>query len=661
MVCRLLPLTRLRCLGVLLAFSAALCANVPAEGIDDAALKAADGDRLAGDLYVLRGAVNTGVLVHGDSALLFDCCDSVTPERLAKLGVKSVEAVYFTQFRRPNTAGGYAMAKAGAALHGPAGERDCFEKADEYWADEKNHWHLYQFRPGSQVPSRSMPLAGVVRGGDSFEWNGHAVSVLDTPGMTDGAVSYRVKAGEKTWLFCGDVMSAPGQVWELYSLQKGVKKLRDYHGFLGAHDALLESVGRIRDAAPSDMVPSHGAPFPFTNEALDLLQQRFGDLWGNYVAISAVNFYFPQVTEDMENDPRRMIPSPRTPIPDWVQKVIDTSFIVVSDAGPVLLVDCGACPLQKLLETIDQSRGKKRTVVDACWITHYHDDHTQEDYGLAKAGIPLLCEAGMAPILEHPERYLLPCLPQYPAPVTRVLKDGEIWKWQEFTLTAFHFPGQTLYHGGLLVEGHGKKVFFAGDSLSPTGVDDYCTGNRNFLGPGLGMRRCFDILRQTQPDYILNQHQGKAFSFTADQLNQMEAVLAERQDLVEKMTPWENANFALDEHWVRTAPYEQEMDRGTKCTLDVEFTNHGKHASHARANAVLPAAWRACAEGPLETDVPARTSGLSGPDVANPDGALRLCVECPADAAPGLRVIPVQIWWDGRYLGQIVHGLVRVR
>ena len=39
------------------------------------------------------------------------------------------------------------------------------------------------------------------------------------------------------------------------------------------------------------------------------------------------------------------------------------------------------------------------------------------------------------------------------APVDHRTGDAESWRWHEFTLTAYHFGGQTLYHGGLLVEG----------------------------------------------------------------------------------------------------------------------------------------------------------------------------------------------------------------
>ena len=86
--------------------------------------------------------------------------------------------------------------------------------------------------------------------------------------------------------------------------------------------------------------------------------------------------------------------------------------------------------------------------------------------------------------------------------VARKLREGESWQWHEFKLTAFHFPGQSYYHSGLLVEGRGKKVFFAGDSGSPTGVDDHCCPNRNFLGAGKGFRRL--VVRHVRRE--LNQH-----------------------------------------------------------------------------------------------------------------------------------------------------------
>ncbi len=50
--------------------------------------------RLAAHLFILLGAVNTGVLTSGDKAILFDCCDTVTLERLAETGINRVDKIY---------------------------------------------------------------------------------------------------------------------------------------------------------------------------------------------------------------------------------------------------------------------------------------------------------------------------------------------------------------------------------------------------------------------------------------------------------------------------------------------------------------------------------------------------------------------------------------
>ena len=636
------------------------CCAPPRENVspNQEKVNTAGATRLAEGLYVLSGAVNTGVLVHGDRALLFDCDDSVTPERLSQLGVNGVDAVYFTQFRRPNTAGGPALAEKGAALFGPAAERASFERAWEYWDDWFNRWHAYHSRPGMLVPAQSRPLTGVVRGGEGFDWNGYRVLVTDTPGMTDGAVSYTVSAEGRKWMFCGDVISAPGQVWELHSLQKGfVGGARDYHGFLGARKMLLESLSRVDRAAPDTLIPSHGVPFAFASGAVDMVASRLNALWDNYAATSSLHHYSADEFNLDGDNSQCMKPAERMPFPEWVRKVAYTSFAVVSDSGAMLLIDCG---IDKVTETLDEWKKNGGGEVEACWVTHYHDDHVNSLARVRERGIPILCDAVMAPIVENPVRYWLPCLAHEGSPVTHATADGEHWTWHEFSLTAFHFPGQTLYHGGLLVEGHGKKVLFAGDSFSPNGMDDYTAGNRVFLGRGQGMRRCFDIIRRVQPDYILNQHQGKAFVFSAQQLDYMETMLERREQMIGELTPWDNANFAVDAHWIRSYPYEQEIAPGAAFTVDVEFTNHADHAARAAAEAVLPAGWTALEQGPQGVDLSPRTSGYRGAAAPNPDGAVRLSAQCPADASPGLRVIPLRVWWGGRPLGQVVHALVRV-
>ncbi|MGQ9515004.1 MAG: hypothetical protein ACUVTL_08170 [Thermoproteota archaeon] len=71
--------------------------------------------------------------------------------------------------------------------------------------------------------------------------------------------------------------------------------------------------------------------------------------------------------------------------------------------------------------------------------------------------------------------------------------------------------------GGLLVEGRGTRMFFAGDLFTPAGIDDYCCGNRNFLRAGDGYDLCISLLEVLKPDLIFNNHLDRPFDFTPEQ------------------------------------------------------------------------------------------------------------------------------------------------
>lgn len=616
---------------------------------------------LSPGLRVLEGAVNTGILVRDRKALLFDCCDSVSLERLAALGADSVEMILCTQHRRPNTAGAYLWVARGAQLVVPQTERALFDNVETYWSNWKNRWHLYHAQPGPQVLPRSIAVARGVREGDEIAWRGVTICVLETPGATDGSVSYLVTMNGTPFCFSGDVLYGPGQIWDLYSLQKGFGGVSDYHGFLGQRRTLLASLHKLVSSGAQVLVPSHGEPIREPGQAARLLEDRLDALWRNYCAISALNFYFPSLLEDTKDDPQRMKPANTSEPPPWVRRVAYTSFAVISDTGAALVVDCGH---DSVISTLEQWKNEKViSAVEGCWVTHYHDDHVDALHRLVNAfECPVMTDAHLAEILEYPRRFFLPCISPCAAPAAKATRDGESWTWHEFKLTAFHFPGQTFYHGGLLVEGHGKKVFFAGDSGAPSGIDDYTCGNRSFLGVDRGFRRCFALWRQYRPDYIFNEHQEHAFAFTDEQLDYMDAMLAKREQLVAEMVPWENPNFALDEWWVRSYPYEQEVAPDATCAIETNFTNHGPNPAEASIEPVLPQGWswdRARSE--TRITVPPRTEGWADKTSAHPDGVARVWMKAPQSAVPGRYVIPFRVRWNDRYLGQFRHAIVSVR
>jgi glyoxylase-like metal-dependent hydrolase (beta-lactamase superfamily II) len=631
-----------------------------AESVVDLGSMSMNSRELASGLYILEGAVNTGVLVSGSQALLVDCCDSVTPSRLAALGVQKVEKILCTQHRRSHIAGIYPFLIQGAQVGVPETERPLFENVEEYWRNPKNRWHLYHFQPGPEVLPKPIQVAEALAEGGTVEWRGHTIHVLDTPGATDGSVSYALDVEGKHFVFCGDVISGPGQIWEIDCLQKGFGGVTDYHGFMGNREKLLMSLGKLKSSGAHVLVPSHGTPIDAPGPAIDLLEQRLDTLWRNYAAISAANHYFPNLLKDLSDDPQRMKPAETKLLPRWVRRVAYTSFAVISESSDMLLIDCGH---DSVLQKLDEwKREDKVHSVDACWVTHYHDDHVDSLHRLWNAySCPIWCDKSMGDVLENPGRYFLPCISPCRATVARMTQDGEKWNWREFQLTAFHLPGQTLYHGGLLVEGHGKKVFFAGDSGAPTGIDDYTAGNRTFLGAGRGFRRCVEIWRECHPDFIVNQHQGRAFVFTDEELDTIDHVLAERELILAEMVPWADPNFALDTWWVRTYPYEQQTAPGATIALDVQFTNHGKQPAKGQVEPVLPDGWTwDPARSRTESTAPPRTCGLVDSNRPDSDVAARIWLTVPEDTPPGRYVIPVRITWDGRYLGQIRHGVVEV-
>lgn len=617
--------------------------------------------RLSEHLWVWQGAVNTGVLLAGDRALLFDCCDTVTPAAPAALGVRHVDWVLCTQHRRPNTAGVYPFVEAGAAVAAPAAERHLFEQVDAFWAAWLSRWHLADVLPPAQVPVRPIPVARAVAEGDRIEWQGYSIRVLETPGATDGAVSYLVDVDGQAVCFSGDVLYGPGQVWELYSLQRHFGVVSDYHGFLGARSQLLPSLEKLAGCGAGMLVPSHGEVMRESSAAVAATRQALEAVWRNYCSVSALNYYFPHLLDDTSDDPARMAPARQHAMPPFVRFVAYTSFAVVSDSGAALLLDCGH---DSVLDTVGRWLHEGAvTSVDGCWVSHYHYDHVDALYRVPDGlKCPIFTDRSMAEVIEHPGRFYLPCICTNPAPVAQATADGESWQWQEFRLTALHLPGQSLYHSGLLVEGHGTSVLFVGDSFAPAGLDDYCAGNRNFVRRHHGLRRCLDLVRRYRPQYLVNQHQQQAFSFTDQELDYMEATLAERERLLAALLPWPHPDFGTDEWWVRAYPYEQEAAPGSRIAVDVQLTNHGPQPAEASVEPVLPPGWGWEGEaGPTSLAVPAETDGFAQSWAERPDGSVRLWLRLPTDAAPGRYAVPLRLTWAGRYLGQARHCIVVIR
>lgn len=614
---------------------------------------------LSEHLAVYRGPINVGILRDGRRAVLFDCGDGSVLESLGALGIDTVDSVCFTHHHRDQACGAARLASGGTKLVVPAAERDWFANVESFWTQPPSRWHVYNLHPHHLMLAESVPVARTCEPGQSWPWGPARITVLATPGHTDGSVSYLVEVDGRRVAFSGDAIYDRGRVWEIHSLQKGTTTT-DYHGFLGAMPQLKESLARLVEAGPRQLIPSHGSVINDPRGAVEELCRRLDVCYDRYVAISALRHYFPPMFAAYEGRPGHMPIRPMLDVPKFLRH-IGTTWLVVSDDGAALAMDCGGKGVIDAVRKL-QADGEINQV-EGLWVTHYHDDHVDAIPDFLQAfPCPCYADARLAEMIAQPLAWRLPCISPSVVKVDRVTRDGESWTWREFTLTAWHFPGQTLYHGGLLVEGHGARMFFTGDSFTPAGIDDYCTSNRNWLGADVGFRRCLKLLQTLRPTHLFNCHVDRPWDFTPEQYARMDANLAEREALFGQLVPWDHANFGMDEPWIRGFPHEQRLRAGDRIEVQAVVTNHADAPRRAACRLNLPLAWQ---EAPA---VPAATAHAAGATAdwpsaeipAKTEHAIRLTAAVPPSAAPGRYVLPIDLLFGDRLLPQVAHAIVEV-
>jgi glyoxylase-like metal-dependent hydrolase (beta-lactamase superfamily II) len=485
--------------------------------------------------------------------------------------------------------------------------------------------------------------------GAQIAWGSASLTVLETPGHTDGSVSYLIDVDGKRFAFTGDLIYDEGQLWELYSLQKG-QQTSDYHGFLGARDELKGSLEKVRQASPAMLIPTHGGVMDNPDRAIDALLERLAYCYDKYVAISALRHYFPQLFAEFEGHPGHMLIREGKPPPEYLRH-FGTTWLIISETDEAFVMDCGSPNVLKQIQQL-QTDGEISEVTQF-WVTHYHDDHVnaipefQETFPCET-----IADSVVAAVITNPIGFRLPCISPAVTRVDRITRDGDSWQWNEFIMTAYHFPGQTYYHGALLVEGRGVRMFFAGDSFTMAGIDDYCSGNRNLLGADVGYEKCLRLIQELKPTHIFNCHVDPAFDFTDAEIAWMLDTLAEREKCYTELFPWDHANYGMDEHWVRCYPYEQEVAQGEIAQLRVEVTNHSDEPRTATAHPILPASWDTEIT-PAETMIPPRTDGHIDFSIPIPVG-----VGLPNPyTASGRIVIPVDLTYNGQPLGQFREAI----
>jgi glyoxylase-like metal-dependent hydrolase (beta-lactamase superfamily II) len=549
---------------------------------------------------------------------------------------------------------GEAAVRAGARAIVPAAERDRFEKPEAFWAEyESRRFHDYS-QVNTRVPRRGLPVAQAVRGGDRLTLDGVAIEVVDTPGYTPGAVSYLVETGGKRIACTGDLIYGDGQLLDITSLQDAIpeSKTRGYHGYAARAGALIASLRAIAARNPDAIAPARGPLIENPRVAIERLIGRMQALMASHFATDALRWYWGEESLRLRSqkalDGRAVDSMPmaeQSKLPEWALAA-GNSRVLVSSTGAAFLIDAGYRGLPAAFDKW-MAAGLVRNV-EGIWITHYHDDHTDLAQSLAvRFGCPVYYTDRMAGVMARPGDYRLPCLTTAGVKNGRPQHDGARLRWREFQFTFFDFPGQTLYHGGMLAERDGGgALFFTGDSFTPSGVDDYCLQNRNFAGAGEGLQYCLRVLERLRPDaWLINQHVEPTFRFSAAQFERMRSELRKRAAILKELAPWPDGDYAVDENWAAVHPYGSRVRAGERVQLTALIRNHGAARETYRVKWNAPEGWRQ-----VSVDAPVTIEGKQ-------EGTAR--AEFLA-AGAGLHVVTADIEFGGRTLREWTEALVRV-
>jgi len=607
--------------------------------------------RLSPSVHLLPGAVN-GVSVERDGHTLVIYGDpSGTLQR--------ADMVLFTHHRRDVVWAGQNLVQHGARAVVPAAEAPAFAKPQEFWdAFIRARFHDYR-QQTTKVPAVALRVDRSVADGDTIGWQDLSLRVVGTPGYTRGAVSYLLDVDGIRYAFVGDLIYGDGQLQDLYSLQDEVPDLRigGYHGYAARMAQLIASLRAVASEKPDVLVPARGPVVRDPQAAIARLIDRLQAVYRNYLAISAGRYYFSRSYDALaervlgtpHNVPWMRLATIDEDPPGWM-RCIGNSRLLLSQSGAGWLIDCGS---QAIIDEIGKLRDAGRlTSLEGAFITHYHDDHTEKINALRKVlPCPVLATPLMADVLRAPQAYRLPCLTTEAITDLTVVPDRHTRRWREFQLTFYDYPGQTLYHSALLVEhDNGDRLFFLGDSFTPSGIDDYCLLNRNLMHEGDGYLRCLDILA-TLPDncMLVNEHVSPAFQFDVPQLALMRKTLAERKAFLAELFPWDDANYGIDEQWARIYPYGQTARPGQTVEVEVRLLNHSDRAHEYIVTLHLPDGFAA--------------EPASGRLMVEPrtEGAITVRVSVPASSVPSACVVTADVAFDRWDLRHWCEALIEVQ
>jgi glyoxylase-like metal-dependent hydrolase (beta-lactamase superfamily II) len=601
--------------------------------------------QLSTNLFWYRDTCNVYLLRDGEHALLIDAGSAGIVDHLAAMGVKAVDWVLHTHHHRDQCQGDDRLVERGTQVAVPAREASLFENVEAFWR-LRRQFDDYDASSLANTRARPIPVARRLADYETFEWRGHRIQVLPTPGHTRGSVTYLVEVDGQACAFSGDLIAAPGKVDTIHDLQW-------QYGAPDALGAALHSVVGLAGMPLDRLLPSHGSPMSEPRAALEALGANLREVYGLLGEMRA-NRVWTTWPHSVDQPKTNVLPHL------WVNAhSVANTYALVADNGAGLLLDYGYPSWDHLnadyrfvAHSLDEFRALSGLRgIEAVIPSHYHDDHL--------AGVPWLqrtqgAEAwifeNFADIVTNPTAYALPCLLGDPIQVDRALGDGERITWRDWSFDVFHMPGHTWWALGLCGVVDGTRVAFTGDNLlagalSPLRAAAPIYRNRMRLDSiAVGVQRLMDF----EPELLLTGHTG-ALPVTRAILDDFLAWARQLEVAFKRLAVVpERIDEALDPRFAVFRPYRSQASAGEKLALELRVTNLGAEAAAFEVALDLPAGWMA---------EPAAVAAT-----IEPGGELVLPfrVAIPAGAAAARHVLTADITLANRRWGQLAEAIVDV-